>query len=120
MSPLKEATASELAILGGKPMRPCPIECHISVSEHARSQVMAVLASGRLSNYYNGPFARRFEKEFARYHGPEFYAVAVNSGTSALHLAVTAAGVGAGDEVIMPAFCFVAAATAVVQNGAIP
>ena len=44
----------------------------------------------------------------------------MNSGTSALHLALTAAGIGPGDEVIVPALCFVAAATALVQNGGIP
>jgi perosamine synthetase len=73
-----------------------------------------------LSEYYGGPWARRFEQAFARYYGQDYWAVSVNSGTSALHLALTAAGVGPDDEVIVPALCFVAAATAIVQNGAVP
>lgn len=81
---------------------------------------MALLETGRLSDYYNGPCARQLEEAFARYHGPDLRGVAVNSGTSALHTAVTAAGIGPGDEVIVPALCFVAAATAVVQNGGVP
>lgn len=96
------------------------METIITVSERARQRVMEVLDSGELSDYYNGPWARRFEEAFAHYHGPQYRAVAVNSGTSALHLALTAAGVGAGDEVIVPALCFVAAATAIAQNGGIP
>lgn len=111
---------SKLAIQGGSPVRPKPIETVVWTSEQVREQVMDLLVTGRLSNYYNGVWARRFEDMYARYHGPGYHAVAVNSGTSALHLAVTAAGIGPGDEVILPALCFVAAATAVVQNGAIP
>jgi perosamine synthetase len=111
---------SELALYGGTPVRAKPIETIVIASPQARDQVMELLASGMLSNYYNGRWARRLEEEFARYHGTSFHAVAVNSGTSALHLALTAAGVGPGDEVIVPALCFIAAAAAVVQNGGIP
>jgi perosamine synthetase len=110
----------ELAIHGGKPARSHPIPSGVAISASVRDRVLTLLDSGMLSDYYNGPWARRFETEFALAHGPEYRAVAVNSGTSALHLAVTAAGIGPGDEVIIPALCFVAAATAVVQNGGIP
>lgn len=114
------AHATQLAIHGGTPVRPRPIEANIVVSDRARSQVSELLDTGMLSDYYNGPRAHQLEDAFARYHSPGLRAVAVNSGTSALHLALTAAGIGPGDEVIVPALCFVAAATAVVQNGAVP
>lgn len=120
MNDLKTLDTPDLAIFGGKPARLQPIEAGVAISDLARERVMALLDTGNLSNYYNGPWARRFEEEFARTHSLEHYAVAVNSGTSALHLAVTAAGIGPGDEVIVPALCFVAAATAVVQNGGVP
>lgn len=110
----------ELALHGGSPARAQPIETTVFVSDRAREQIIDLLATGRLSNYYNGPWARRLEQAYADAHGPGNAAVAVNSGTSALHLAVTACGIGPGDEVILPALCFVAAATAVVQNGAVP
>jgi len=116
----KAAHATPLAIHGGAPIRPHPIEADVWVSDRARQQVNELLDTGRLSDYYNGPWAHQLEEAFAQYHSPGCRAVAVNSGTSALHLAVTAAGIGPGDEVIVPALCFVAAATAVVQNGGVP
>ncbi|HEX5473143.1 MAG TPA: DegT/DnrJ/EryC1/StrS family aminotransferase [Vicinamibacterales bacterium] len=61
----------------------------------------------------------RFEHEFAEYVGAK-HAVALNSGTSALHLALLAAGVGAGDEVITSPFTFVATVAAIRYTGAIP
>ena len=66
-----------------------------------------------------GPFVRRFESAYAAACGVT-HGVACSSGTTALHLALTAAGVGAGDEVIVPAWTFVATANAVVHAGATP
>ncbi len=60
-----------------------------------------------------------FEEEFARYCGSSF-AIAVNSGTSALHLALLAAGIGPGDEVITVPFTFIATVAAIVYSGARP
>ena len=60
-----------------------------------------------------------FEEEFARYLGAR-YVVSVGSGTEALHLALRAAGVGKGDEVIVPANTFIATALAVSYTGAMP
>jgi perosamine synthetase len=62
---------------------------------------------------------RAFEKEFAEYVGTR-YAVAVSSGTAALHLALLGVGVGRGSEVILPSFTYHAAAAAVIQCGARP
>jgi dTDP-4-amino-4,6-dideoxygalactose transaminase len=66
-----------------------------------------------------GTEVRRFEAEFAAYQEAT-YGVAVTNGTVALKLALTAAGVGVGDEVIMPGYTFVATATAALEIGAVP
>ncbi len=76
----------------------------------------AVLASGRLTQ---GEQVAAFEQEFADAFGAT-HAVAVNSGTSALHIALLAAGIGAGDEVVVPSFTFAATANAVALTGATP
>ena len=78
--------------------------------------VGAVLASGR---YVLGPQGEALERELAAFTGVA-HAVGVNSGTDALHLALVAAGIGAGDEVIVPAFTFFASAEAVSYTGACP
>jgi len=75
-----------------------------------------VLRSGRL---LLGPETEAFEDEFATFCGVR-HAVAVASGTDALHLALVATGVGPGDEVILPAFTAVPTAAAVCAAGAVP
>jgi dTDP-4-amino-4,6-dideoxygalactose transaminase len=75
-----------------------------------------VLESGQ---FVLGSEVERFEKEFAEYCGVR-HAVGVNSGTSALHLALLAGGVGPGDEVITVPFTFVATAAAIRYTGATP
>jgi dTDP-4-amino-4,6-dideoxygalactose transaminase len=77
-----------------------------------------VLRSGKL-NYWTGTEGRQFEQEFAEYVGCR-HGVALANGTVALELALTALGVGPGDEVIVPSRTFVATATAVVRCGAKP
>lgn len=69
--------------------------------------------------FSGGPFVEEFEKGFASFCGTK-YAVGVNNGTSALHLAMLAIGVGAGDEVIIPANTFIATAWGVSYVGGIP
>ncbi len=76
--------------------------------------VGAVLESGR---FILGPEVEAFEREFSTYCDAA-YAVGVSSGTSALHLALLAAGVGEGNEVITSAFTFVATAAAIEYTGA--
>jgi len=60
-----------------------------------------------------------FEKQFAAWQGSK-YAVSASTGTSALHIALTALGIGPGDEVIVPSYTFIASSFSVVQSGAIP
>lgn len=69
--------------------------------------------------FSGGPFVESFEKEFAVYSETSF-AIGVNSGTSALHLAMLALGIGPGDEVIIPANTFIATAWAPSYVGATP
>lgn len=71
------------------------------------------------SAFVLGPWVDRFEKNVAAYTGVE-HAVGVNSGTSALHLAMIAAGVGPGDKVLLPANTFMATAWGVLYVGAEP
>jgi dTDP-4-amino-4,6-dideoxygalactose transaminase len=66
-----------------------------------------------------GPFVERFEQAAAEYLGIA-HAIGVNSGTSALHLALIAAGIGPGDKVLLPSFTFIATAWAVLYVGATP
>lgn len=80
--------------------------------------VAAVLRSNRLSSS-SSPEVAAFEGEFAARHGVK-HCVAVNSGTSAIHLALVALGVGAGDHVAVPAHTFVASATPVCYVNAAP
>ncbi|HST56499.1 MAG TPA: DegT/DnrJ/EryC1/StrS family aminotransferase [Solirubrobacteraceae bacterium] len=78
--------------------------------------VLECLRSGWLTM---GPQTQAFEQAFAQYVGAR-HAVAVSSGTAALHLSLLAAGVGAGDEVIVPALTFVASAATVRYMGGEP
>jgi dTDP-4-amino-4,6-dideoxygalactose transaminase len=79
----------------------------------------AVTATMRDCNFVLGERVENFEAGFAGYSGTEF-CVAVNSGTSALHLALLAAGIGPGDEVITVPMTFVATTAAIVYSGATP
>jgi perosamine synthetase len=83
--------------------------------------VTAVLRSGRLTNasYEGGEIVRELEGKLSRLVGTK-HAIAVNSGTAALHCALLALGVGHGDEVVIPSFTFVATANAVLACGAKP
>jgi dTDP-4-amino-4,6-dideoxygalactose transaminase len=87
-----------------------------SIKREVDDAVLAVLESGR---YVLGEAVAAFEVDFARYAGAR-YGIAVNSGTSALHLALLAAGVAPGHEVITVPFTFVATVAAIEYTGARP
>lgn len=87
------------------------------IGDEERAAVDAVLASGMLAQ---GKQVAEFETEFSSVLVDGRAAVAVNSGTSGLHLGLLAAGVGPGDEVIVPSFTFAATGNAVALTGATP
>ena len=89
---------------------------HQWIDEEDIQAVVDVLRSDWLTT---GPKVKEFEQAFADYVGTK-YAVAVSSGTAALHTAMFALGIGSGDEVIVPPITFVATANAVVFQGGTP
>ena len=83
-------------------------------------EVTKVVKSGMLTGRFgSGPMAKQFESNFAKFFRAK-HAVAVNSGTAALHMTLWAADVKAGDEVILPSFTFIATAEVVALIGAKP
>src|SRR3989338_4465937 len=118
---------SKLAINGGKPVLAKPLP---PVHNHDRKEIAAavrVIKRGPLSgfvgvanpSFLGGPEVLAFEQEFKKkFKVP--YAVSFNSGTTALHAAIVALGLGPGDEVIVPPYTMSASATAILANGAVP
>jgi len=86
------------------------------IDESDIQAVVEVLKSGRLSL---GPKTKEFEELMAEYVGVK-YAVAVSSGTTALHTIVRALGIGEGDEVLVPSFTFCASMNVILYERAIP
>jgi dTDP-4-amino-4,6-dideoxygalactose transaminase len=87
-----------------------------SIGEEEIAEVVDSLRSGWVTT---GPKVKRFEADFAEYVGCR-HAIALNSCTAGLHIALTALGVGPGDEVIVPALTFCSTANVVVHVGARP
>ncbi len=96
----------------------------MTIDQEEEAAVLEVLRNKRLYRY-NGPHKTQriesgeLEKAFAEHKGVK-YAQAVNSGTSALICGLAGIGVGPGDEVIVPAFTWIASAAAVLAVGAVP
>jgi len=86
------------------------------LSGDEENNVLRILRSGQL---VQGKEIEEFEEEFASFIGSK-YAVAVSSGTTALHLALLALGIGTGDEVITTPFSFIASTNAILYVGAKP
>jgi len=86
------------------------------VGEEEIEEVGRVIRSGMIAS---GPETKKFEEEFARFVGCN-YACAVNNGTSALSLALSAIGISPGDEVITSPLTFVATANSILSCGGIP
>lgn len=108
---------STLALFGGPPVRRKPFARWPIFDETERAAVLEVLESGAWGGY--SPKVSDFEQKFASYHGARFGISACN-GTVTLEMALLAAGIGPGDEVIVPPITFIATATAVLRVGAIP
>src|SRR5438270_1929362 len=88
----------------------------VQITEGDIEAVVATYRSGWLSM---GPKTAELERAFSRYAGTG-HAIAVANGTAALHLATLAAGLGPGDEVIVPSLTFVATVNAIAYTGAAP
>lgn len=87
------------------------------IGDEERAAVDRVLRSGMIAQ---GPEVAAFEEEFATHFGLGRACVAVNSGTSGLHLGLLSSGIKPGDEVIVPSFTFAATANSVALVGATP
>lgn len=92
-----------------------PIACP-SIGEEEKQEILKVLDSGMLAQ---GEWVRDFEEEFAREMGAS-YGIATSSGTTALHLALLAAGVGPEDQVITTPFTFIASSNAILFCRGVP
>jgi len=104
---------------GGAPVRPPGRFLVFGAPVIGEAEIAGVVDCLRRRWIGTGPKAQEFEQEFARYKRAP-HAVAVSSGTAALHLALLAMGVGPGDEVIASAMTFCSAVNAVVHTGATP
>jgi len=104
------------ALLGGEPAHPGPWPTWPVHDAREREALLDVLESGK---WWYGERVREFEEAFARFQGARFGITCVN-GTAALELSLIAVGVGAGMEVIVPPYTFVATASAVLRVNAVP
>lgn len=118
-------TTKALAVDGGTPVRRSPLPLGKGAAflgDEERAAVLEVLDSGSLFRYYGPKLLGKtaaFESAAAEMFDSPF-AVATSSGTAALRVCLAALGVGCGDEVIVPAFTFIATVNAVVVAGAVP
>ena len=107
------------AIAGGDPIRTRDRRLIFGAPVIGEAEIASVTECLRSNWIGLGGRVERFEQEFARYKGAP-YAVGVSSGTAAIHLALLALGVGAGDEVIAPAMTFCSTIHSIVHTGAKP
>ena len=108
---------SKLAILGGTPVRTRPFAKWPIYDDREKAALISTLESGAWGGY--NPNVRQFEEAFAAFHQVP-YAVSASNGTVTLEGALGAAGIGPGDEVIVPPISFIATATCVLRVGATP
>lgn len=108
----------KLAVNGGEPIITEELPSWPWFDEDTIQAVIEPLRKGEI-NYWTGSLGRKFEEEFAKWNGSK-YCVSTSSGTSALHTAIAALGIGPGDEVITTPYTFIASSFSVVQAGAIP
>ena len=107
---------AKLAINGGRAVRKKPFLLGPVFGEEEISAVTKVLRSGK---WWYGEKVKEFEERYAAFQQAR-YGVTATNGTAALEIALISAGIGAGDEVIIPSYSFIATATAVLQANAIP
>lgn len=120
---------TKLAIFGGKKIRtkPFPYPPFPIIGKKEKQAVINALNKGALATFAGSPgpdylgsgFAKKLEQSFCSYYGTN-YAISTDSGTAALHVAVAAAGIGYGDEVIVTPWSFTSSAKAPLFHNAIP
>lgn len=110
--------STELAIDGGPQVRTKPYPPWPHFFEDEMQEVQKVLEEGKV-NYWTGRRGMEFQDGFARYCGAK-HGIAVTNGTAALHVALAAANIGPGDEVIVPCRTFIATACSVLNQMAVP
>lgn len=111
-------SSSRLAIHGGEKVRTRPLPAWPAYGGEEMEAASEVLRSGHLARQ-SGSWVTRFEREYAARFGVK-HAIAVSSGTAAIHVALAALGVGPGDDVIHTAHCFIGTATPTLHAGAVP
>lgn len=107
---------ANLSINGMAPVRKKPFPSWPIFGSDEERALLEVLHSG---SWFLGAKVEAFEQAFATFHDAQF-SIATSSGTTALQVALSSAGIQPGDEVIVPAYTFIATASAVVATGAIP
>ena len=107
----------DLALFGGSPIRTKPFPSWPNQSKAIRESVLETLENATWG--IGSKTIDEFNLRFAEYHDAK-YCISIHSGTSALWVALKSAGVRAGDEVIIPAYTFIATATAVLMVNAVP
>jgi len=107
---------AKLAINGGKPVRKKDFPSWPIFAEEERKNLLGVFESVK---WWYGEKVKEFEEKFAAFQDAK-YGIACTNGTAALESSLIACGVGAGDEVMVPPYTFVATATAVLKVNAIP
>ena len=110
---------SQLACDGGTPVRSKDRFLVFGSPPLLEAEIAEVVDSFRKGWIGTGPKVARFEQMFAEYVGAK-HAMAVSSCTAALHLGTLAAGIGPGEEVVLPSMTFAATANAVIHTGATP
>ncbi|MBN1466761.1 DegT/DnrJ/EryC1/StrS family aminotransferase [candidate division KSB1 bacterium] len=109
---------AQLASKGGTPVRTERFPFWPVWGDEEIENLTAVIKSGKWGCLH-GTLSDEFERKFAAYQDAK-YGILVNSGTTALKIALTAAGIGAGDQVIVPAYTFIASASSIIEAGAVP
>lgn len=115
---LGEDIMDKLALNGGAPIRRKAFPSWPIFDDLERKLIMEVVDSGKWGGVERNKL-EEFEQKFAEFQNAK-YAISVNNGTIAITAALLAAGVGAGDEVIMPPYTFIATATGPLMFGAVP
>ncbi len=108
---------NKLAIFGGNPVRTKPFPSWPRITKGIKDNLFNTLENDGWG--VGSDAVRNFEEKYAKYHDAK-YAISTSSGTTALWVSLKAAGVKAGNEVILPPYTFIATGSAILMANAIP